>query len=328
MAMVPTYQKLALMLAKQQTALGTKQSSLTVTDQCAVDDTFEMVYEQESAEQSLAQAIFGQPQTVRGTAKVPVKVTMPIIPTGSATLPNVDKFLRSCGLSYALATKKHSYAPTSDIATYWKDLTCWSFSGDRTAGDSILTKAHSCMFDVEISGEVGKMVTATFSGLGVPDGGGTNGAPAAASYPTDSVTAISTAVPAVLKNATQTINGMTLHILKFVLKLGGEVQLIKDMNDPSGHLQATIVGRKSSMTCTVYQENASSNNPLTLMAAGTLATSTIKFGSATDYLISIISGTNKSEINNCKPSVDNGMMCHDLEINFIDNDVTLAINDA
>jgi hypothetical protein len=322
--MVPTFQKLNLLLAKQQSALGTKApSALTVTDQSAVDDTFELNYKQESADQSLAQAIFGQPQTVRGMAEIECKVTMPIIPTGSATVPTVGKYLNSCGMSYALATNKHSWAPSSDVATDWHDMSMNGYTGDKTTGDSILTKAHSAMFDVEIAGEVGKMVTATFTGKAVPDG-----VPAAASYPTGSVTAISTSVPAVLKNATQTINGLTLHILKFAFKTGNDIQLVKDMNDASGHLQAMIVGRKSTMTCTVYMENASSNNPLTGMAAGTLATTTLKFGSATDYLISIISGTNKSEIVDCKPSVDNGLMCWDISLNFVDNSVTLAINDA
>jgi hypothetical protein len=322
--MIPTFQKLNLLLAKQQSALGTKApAALVVSDQVAVDDTFEMAYEQESAEQSLAQAIFGQPQTVRGLARIPVKITMPIIPTGSATEPTVSKFLKCAGMSYTLATKKHSYAPTSDIATYWKDMSLNSYTGDKTSGDSILTKAHSVMFDAEISGEVGKLTMLTLTGVGVPDG-----VPAAATYPTDSVTAISTAVPAVLKNATQTINGMTLHILKYSLKVGNDVQLIKHIGDASGHLQAFIVGRKSTLTTTVYMEDASANNPLTGMAAGTLATTTIKYGAAADSYISITSGSSKSEINVCKPSVDQGLMCWDIEINFVDNDFTLAINDA
>ena len=327
--MVPTFQKLNLLLAKQQTALGTKAPAiLTTTDQAAVDDTFELIYDKEFAEQSLAQAIFGQPQLVGGLAKVDAKVVLPIIPTGSATVPAVGKFLNSCGTVYALATKKHSWTPSSAVGSEWKDMSLNSYTGDKTTGDSTLTKSHSCMFDCEISGDIGKMVLATFTGKGVPDG-----TPAPTSYPTDSVTAISTGVPAMLKNATQTINGLTLHILKISFKFGNDVQLIKSLGDDSGHGQAMIVGRKATLETTVYMEDSSVTNHATtglqaVMVAGTLGTTTIKFGPATDSLISIISGTNKSQITKCKPSVDNGIMCWDVSINFIDNDVTLAINDA
>lgn len=322
--MVPTYQKLNLLLAKQQSALGTKApAALTMTDQSAVDDTFEVIYKKEFGEQSLAQAIFGQPQSVGGLAQVDAKVVLPIVPTGSATVPAVGKFLNSCGLSYALSTKKHSWAPSSAVGADWHDMSLNAYTGDKTTGDSILTKAHSVMYDCEIAGEVGKVITATFTGKGVPDG-----VPAAATYLTDSCTAVSTVAPAVMKNATQTINGLTLHILKFSFKIGNDVQLIKSMGDDSGHGQATIVGRKSTLDVTVYMEDASANNPLTGMAAGTLATTTIKFGAAADSYISITSGSNKSEIIDCKPSVDNGLMCWDISIKFVDNSVTLAINDA
>lgn len=59
--MVPHIPELNLLLAKQQSALGTKATGLVVSDQVAVDDTFETTLQTE-AEQSLAQAIFGQPQ--------------------------------------------------------------------------------------------------------------------------------------------------------------------------------------------------------------------------------------------------------------------------
>lgn len=322
--MVPTIQKLNLLLAKQQTALGTKApSALVMTDQSAVADTFELMYNKEFAEQSLAQAIFGQPQRVGGMSSVDVKVVLPLIPTGSATVPNVGRYLNSCGTSYALATKKHTWTPSSAVGANWHDMSLNGYTGDKTTGDSLLTKAHSVMYDVEISGEVGKEVTCTFTGKGVPDG-----VPAAATYLTDSLTPISAMVPAVLKNATQTINGLSMHILKFAFKLGNVVNLIKSMGDDSGNGQAMITERKAGMTVTVYMEDASTNNPLTGMAAGTLATTTLKFGSATDYLISIISGTNKSEIISCKPSVDNGLMCWDVELAFVDNNVSFAINDA
>jgi len=326
--MVPTFQKLNLLLAKQQSALGTKAPApLTITDQSAVDDTFELMYKKDQAEQSLAQGIFGQPQTVGGMSQVDCKVVLPIIPTGSATVPNVGKFLNSCGMTYALSTKKHSWTPSSAVGTDWHDMSLNGYTGDKTTGDSVLTKAHSVMFDLEVAGEVGKEVTCTFTGKGVPDG-----VPAAATYLSDQLTAISTQVPAMLKNATQTINGLSLHILKINFKLGNDVQLVKSLGDDSGNGQAMIVGRKSSLTTTVYMEDASVTSHATtginaLMTAGTLGTTTIEFGNAADSLVSIVSGSNKSQIVDCKPSVDQGLMCWDITINFVDNDVTFSIND-
>ena len=320
--MVPTFQKLNLLTAKVQSALGSKATP-AAADFITVDDNFSLDYKKEFAEQALAQGIFGNPQAVAGMSLVDVKVTLPIIPTGSATVPNVGGFLNCCGMVYALATKKHSWAPTSVIATNWKDMTLWGYTGDKTAGDTIITKAHSVMFDYEISGEVGKPCTITFTGKGVPDG-----APAAGTYLTDTIAAISTVPPAVLKNATQTINGLALHILKFSVKGGNDVQMIKNMGDESGNLQSMIVNKKASWSVTAYMEDASSINPTTGMAAGTLATTTIKFGSAADSYISITSGSNKSEIRECKQSVDNGLMVWEITGSFVDNDFTVAINDA
>lgn len=323
--MVPTFKKLGLLLAKQQTALGTKQSSLTMTDQSAVEDSFSMDYKKEFQEQNIAQAIFGQPQMVAGVSSIDVKVTLPIIPTGSATLPNVARYLNCSGMTYALATSKHSWTPSSDVTADWKDMTLHSYTGEKTTsgGDSLLTKAHSAMFDVEISGEVGKPVMATFTGKAVPDG-----VPAATNYISGTLTPLATVPPAVLKNATQTINGISFNILKFNFKMGNDVQFVKSMGDDSGHLQSMITGRKAQLTATVYMEDQSAKNPLTGMAAGTLATTALKFGNATDNLISITSASNKSQIVDAKQGEDNRLVTWELTVAFVDNNVTLAINDA
>jgi len=323
--MVPSFQKLALLLSKVQPALGTKVASLTMTDQSAVGESFSLDYKKEFAEQDITQAIFGQPQMVAGTSMVDVKLTLPIIPTGSSTVPNVGRYLDCCGMVYALATKKHSWTPSSSVSTDWKDMTLHSYSGEKTTsgGDSLLTKAHSAMFSYELSGEVGKEATITLSGKAVPDG-----VPAATNYITGTLTPLATVPFATLKNATQTINGISYNILKFSLKDDCDVQFIKSMGDDSGNLQSMITGRKASLTATVYMEDQSAKNPLTGMAAGTLATTTIKFGNATDYLISIISGTNKSQIVDAKVSNDNGLQTYELTVKFIDNNYTLSINDS
>lgn len=320
--MVPSFEKLKLLTAKVQSALGSKATP-AAADFVTVDDTFELTYKKEFADQALAQGIFGNPQGVAGSSSVECKVSLPIIPTGSATVPTVGKFLNCCGMVYALATSKHSWAPTSVIPANWQDCTLWGYSGDKTAGDAIITKAHSVMFDYEIAGEVGKPVVCTFTGKGVPDG-----VPAAGTYLTDSIAAIAGAPPAMLKNATQSINGVTMTILKFSVKGGNDVQLIKNMSDDSGYLQSMITNKKAEWSATVYIEDQSAKNPFTGMAAGTLATTTIKFGNATNYLVSITSGSNKSEIRDIKVGNDNGLQTYEITGTFVDNDFTIAINDA
>lgn len=318
--MVPTFEKLNLFLAKEQSALGSKATP-AAADFITVDNNFSIEYEKEMAEQNMAQGFFGQPQMVGGLAHIPIKVTLPIIPTGSSTVPNVGRFFNACGMLYALSTLKHSWSPTS-VITNWKDLTCWGYTGDKTTGDTIITKGHSAMFDFEISGELGKVVLCTFNGKAVPDG-----VPAAGSYLTDSIAAISAVPAVVLKNATQTVNGVTYSIQSFSVKGGIDVQLIKNMSDDSGHLQAMIVGVKSSWSVKVYIEDSSAKNPYTGMAAGTLATTSIEFGPAADSLISIVSGASKSQITKITKSADNGLMCYDIEGIFVDNDYTFSIND-
>lgn len=323
---IPTFQKLNLLLSKKQAVQGTKEAALVYTDFVTVDDTFSLDYKKEFSEQSLVQGILGQPQRVGGVSSVEVKVSMPIIPTGDATpLPNVDPFLRSCGLKYALATKKHTYTPKLAVVTDYADMTLWGYTGDKTASDSVLTKCANTMFDAEITGEVGKPAMCTFTGKGVPDG-----VPASATYPATATALIAAVPPAILKNCVVTINGGTFSLLKFSVKTGNDVQLIKSAADESGYLQAMITGVKSAWSATVYMVDASTaaNNPLTGMAAGTLATTSIKFGAATDSLISIVSGASKSQITECKQGADNGIMTWELAGIFVDNDYLLTINDA
>jgi hypothetical protein len=311
-----------VLLGKLQSALGTKQTSLVNTDFRTIDDTFELTYTQEMVEQALAQGFFGQPQRIKGLCAVDAKVSMPIIPTGTSTEPNVTDFLKCCGMSYALATSKHTFAPSSDVATDWKDMTLWKYTGSKVAGESLLTKAHSIMFDAELDFEIGKPAHATFTGKGVPDGT----KPDAASYVSGSLSVLSGAVPAVVKSTAMTIAGYSLNILKANVKLGNEVQLIRSMSDESGYLQSMITGRKSTFTATVYEETPASKNVYDLFSAQTLGNFDLTFGTAGSR-ISIVS-TGKSEIIDVKPGNDNGVSTWEISGAFVDNSWTLEINEA
>ena len=315
------YQKMNVLLGKLQSALGTKQSSLAFGDFRTIDDTFELSYKQEMVEQALAQGFFGQPQHIKGMASIDAKISMPIIPTGSATEPNVSEFLKCCGMSYALATAKHTYAPSSDIATDYKDMTLWGYSGSKVSGESLLTKAHSVMFDLELALELGKPAQCVFTGKGVPDG-----KPDAASYVSGTLAVLAGAVPAVVKSTTATIDGYSLNILKANVKLGNDVQLIKSMSDASGYLQAMITGRKSTFTATVYEETPASKNVFDLLDGQTLGNFAMTFGTAGSRIT--VASTGKTELVDVKPGNDNGINTWEITGSFVDNSWSLAINDA
>lgn len=177
MSMSASFSKLNVLLAKTQASLGTHQTGLDSSSFVTVDDNFTMDFKQEFTEPNLAQGIFGQPQSVAGTQSVDVKVTLPVIPTGSTTPANVDAFLTCSGLSKGLVGNAFTYSPSSAYQTDWKDMTLWSYSGDHTNTNSLLTKTHSVMFDCKISGELGKPCTFEFTGKGPSDG-----TPTGASY--------------------------------------------------------------------------------------------------------------------------------------------------
>jgi hypothetical protein len=317
-----SYQKMNVLLGKVQSALGTKQSSLAYGDFRTIDDTFELTYNAEMIEQNLAQGFFGQPQTIKGMQSVDCKVSMPIIPTGSTTAPNVHDFMTCCGMKAELATNLRTYTPSSDVATDWKDMTLWGYSGSKVTSESLLTKAHSVMFDAELAFELGKPALATFTGKGVPDG-----KPDSATYVSGTLAVLSGAVPAVLKATTMTVCGYSLNILKANVKIGNDVQLIKSASDNSGYLQSMIAGRKSTWSATVYEETPASKNVFDLLDGQTLGLFQMTFGTAGSR-ITVASTAAKCEITSVKTGNDAGINTWEVSGSFIDNDFAIKINDA
>jgi hypothetical protein len=322
--MNPSFQKLNLLLGKVQSALGTKQSSLTLSDQRAVEDNFSLDYNPEFEGQNLAQGIFGQPQDVKGTAPIDVKISMPVVPSGTTTAPNVADLLKCCGLAQTgPATNMFTYTPSS-LITAWSDMTLWGYTGDKTTGNSLLTKVHSVMLNCKLSGELGKPFIAEFTGKGVPDG-----YPAAASYnATGSITLLSTITPAVIKSTTATIVGLTaLHILKFEVDIGNVVELVKSPSDDSGFIRAIITNRLSKWSCTVLQDAVSTTNPIVQMNTPTLGLLDFIFGTA-GARIEVASAASKCMCTKVKQSVDAGLNTFDLSGTFVDNDYTIKIGVA
>lgn len=312
-----SYQKLNVLLARVQNAIGAGATGLGVTDFRTVDDNFNLDFTDAFTPINLAQGIFGQPAHVKGLGEVSTKVSFPLIV--GYTGPNVHDFLTCSGMSYTGANGAAKYyAPSSSPETDWKDMTLWSYSGDKSTSNSLLTKAQSVMFDLKISGEVGKPCTFEFTGKGVPDG-----VPSAANYISDTLPLLSATIPAVIKTTSTQIGGRTFKFLKFSVTLANKVEIIKDSSQTFGYLRSTIVARDSKWDVTAYQEGLTgvNNNPVATMDAGTLTQLSIAWGTATNNA-TIQSSASKAQITGIKHGNDSGINTFDMSGVFVDNDWT------
>lgn len=315
--MQPSFSKLNVLLGKLQSALGTKQSSLANTDFRTVGDDFALNYKPEFREQALAQGIFGQPSMIKSMASVEASVKLPVIPTGSTATPNIHDFLLSCGLKYSLSLNTHTYEPSSAIDTYWKDMTLWAYTGNKTAASSLLTKAHSIMFDLKLSWEIGAAMMAEFTGKGTPDG-----VPTAASYVSGDLALLSTVPPAFLKSTELTILGGTYCVLKGEITLGNQIEMIKCPSDDSGFIRSTIKSRKSTFSITCYQDMGN-EDPLNEMDDETIGDIQLTFGVAGSRLGV---GSSSAQITNCQNGVDGDLNTHEISGYFVNNFWNLMVN--
>jgi hypothetical protein len=319
--MNPSFQKLNILLGKTQVTLGTKQTSLALTDLLAVEDNFSIDYIPGFTAQNLAQGIFGQPQTVKGTSPIDIKISMPVVPSGDTTTCNISSLMRASGFAVSgPSTNQYTYTPTSDVTsssdkTSWQDMSLWAYTGDKSVGNSLITKAHSVMFSAKISGELGKPCMCEFTGKGVADG-----TPAAGNYnDSGSITLLSKVTPAVIKSTTATIGSLDgLHILKFDVDVGNIVELVKSPSADSGYLRSIITNRASKWSATILQDGVSTKNPISIMDAQTLTDLDFVFGTAGSKIE--IKSTGKCQITSCKQGNDAGLNTFETAGIFVDND--------
>ena len=317
--MNPSFQKLNLLLGKLQSSLGSKQSTLTLTDQRAVEDNFSLDYIPEFTAQNLAQGILGQPQNTKGVTHCDIKVSMPAVPTSVfGTPPNVNDFLLSSGLKQTAADFPFTYVQSDDIVKDCSALTLWGYSGDKVGANSLLTKTHSAMFDCKISGELGKPCMFEFTGKGA-----IATTPANASYPSG-MTLLSDSIPVIIKTTEMTVDDITLKILKFDVTIGNVIEMVKDASQDYGYVQSTIVGRSVKFTAQVLQEDlgTSENNSIKKMDDQTTGDFGITFGDSV-YSISINSASGKCHITSVKQAAEAGLNVFDISGVFINNDLQI-----
>lgn len=318
------YKQLNVLMYRNQASLGTELTSLGITDSTAVMDGYAVDFLPEFTPLDLATGTFGQQRQVRGAASTDIKVSLPINPTGGTGASLVDPFFLSSGMGVTTSTNLKTYTPSSDTTGVWKDMSLWSYTGEKTSGATYLTKTHSAMFDWELTGELGKPVMVNFTGKGAVSGDVTS-----ASYPTGVVTIPSTVIPATIKATSMTVAGKAMKLLSFSLSIGNTVSLVKDMSSTWGYSGATITNRESNWKAKAYSQSAASLSPFPVMTSDTaaaLSDFSVTFGPVAGSRITVSSGTNKSQVTKVTQSEEDGINIFDMEGIFVDNDFSVAIN--
>jgi hypothetical protein len=314
------YKELDVLLLKAQASIGTAQTSLANTDFLTVGTGFGLDLVQEIVPVEMTAGIFGQTSPVPGLYRYDAKISVPVIPTGTSTEPIIANLLKSSGMTVSTSTNKHTYSPSSTY-TSWKDVTLWSYTGDKQSGDCLLSKAHSVMFDWTLTAEVGQPAMMEFTGMGPA-----YALPAAGTYVTGTLTPLATLIPATMKATTVTIAGQTYKILKLSVSIGNEVRMLKDPTATGGYFRADIAKRTSKWTATVYQENLSDLDPHVELNTPTLTSFSVTWGTAGSR-ITVAADTSKAQITSVKNVDEEGIKTFDLEGAFVDNGFTLVIND-
>jgi len=324
---MPSYSKLNVLLALKQSALGTKQSALTSANFMAVGSNFSIDPRYNVQPLDVINGTLGQAKSVRGDVPVDISVELPCYPTGSTTESIFENFLKCSGMSQTVSTNLRTYAitsaPNAAALLAWEDMTLWEYTGDLASDDGLLTKVHSAMFDWKMAGELGKPLMFTATGKGVLDG-----APAAASYVTGTLTPQTTAIIALIKASTMTIPGLTgMKIIKFDVTPGNSLVLIKDPSQDYGYLRCDIGGRDPVFNATIYQENLNPNNPYTIIDTPTLGDFQFTFGVAGSR-ITVKSSTGATQITDIKKGNDEGLNTFDISGKFIGDSLSVIVNDA
>ena len=323
---MPAFKKLSLLLAKTQTAQGTKQATLAPSgDGTSCGAEWSLDYVQESTPIDLSNGTFGQFQSVIGGAYADIKMTAPIIPTGTAILPSVDMFLTASGMARADSANQRTYTPSSDTTGAWKDLTLWAYNGEKAANKCLLTRAHSAMFDFTVKGTLGGPCMVEFTGRGAVD---TTCTPT--SYPAGSLSSPASMVVPTIKATDMTVCGINLKLLDFEVVMGNTLTLIKDMSLQYGYSGAQITDRKSNWKVRAYAINPDAGNPFAAMdstAVNTnLGTFTVTFGTSADKRVRLNSGANKCQITDIKQADEDGIGIWEISGIFKDNDWAMVIN--
>jgi hypothetical protein len=324
------YKQLDLLLGELESTIGTEQTGLTATNFLQVADGFSLDTTTEMTAMAFATGQFDQHRSVPGTVSAEAKITTYLDTLGPAIADSFQEYFQCCGMQATVgisAAYPNIYSPTSDYIDNWKSMTLNKYTGANGTNQSFLTRAVGCMFTAVIKGEIGKPISAEFTGKGaVP------ATPAMATYPTGPFTQLSDVIPAVMKASNVSIMGKAYSVLSFELDLGNKVELIKDMTTPFGFARADITDRKSKIKVKIFEKPyivGTDENPFDFLHNGDLTDFSVTINTSA-YPLSIRTsyfGTGNLQITALKPGNENGINTLEIDGIIIGNNWALLIDD-
>ncbi len=299
-----------------QNTFGSALTSLTASDHADVESGSILENSLNVHEVDETSGGFNQPQVVIGDMPAEVNLNYRLRSWGDDDIGSVGKAFQCAGFLVSNVSKVYTLTPTSSRCE-WKDATVWHYTGSKCASGALLEKASNVMFDWEISLPMGGIPKVSFTGTGAHGGAATT-----ATSPT--ITRNTQATKA-LTGVTMTILGVSYKVVEFAIQGGTTVENTIDQSATYGRGHTLITDKKIKWTAKVYATVVADGDPFAQMLAGTLATSSIAWGTGPNGW-TIASGANKTQVTSRKKSDNNGVTTFDLEGVYIDNDMTIAID--
>lgn len=308
--------KLELFLLALQSTFGSGVSSLTASDYADVEGGSSLENNLTMHDIDQTSGTFNQPAMVPGDMAADASLIYRLRTWGDNDPGSVANAFQCAGFVITNLLKVYTLTPSSDCSA-WKDATIWHYTGNLSAGGSLLEKANNVMFDWEISMPTGGIPKVTFTGVGSHVGAAIN-----ATQPT--VTQDAQATKALIGVAL-TVNGTVYKTIEFNISGNQDVENTIDQSATYGRDRSLVTGKGFKWTAKVYATVTGDGDPFAELLAGTLATTSISWGVAPNKW-TIASGSSKSQITSRKKSDNNGVTTFDLEGIFVDNDLTIDVD--
>ena len=312
---------LQTVLVKEQAVFGTAESSLTGTDAAEVfmDGSTLQAFEHGAAEIRLVNGNPGAAQSVIGPSVASVTLVYPI-KTGNVAdaLGQWALPLKASGWTITEATDIYTAEPEYAIGS-WKDVTIWTYSGNKTASKSFLNKFYNVMFGWKAifdfrKGECYGKIEYTGKGVWAQD-------TALATVP--SVTPDTVAVPALRGVSFSFFGDSDYEPLLIEFECPNDVNVLTKSTVAAGLGQTVIAQKPIKWHAILYRDSGAA--PEAAYSAGTLGTIVLSVGSGQNgYMFA--SGLSKAQITDFSYGDENGVETIDLTGHIIDNSFAITID--
>jgi hypothetical protein len=192
--------------------------------------------------------------------------------------------------------------------------------------NALVSKAKSVVFAPKMTFEHGKFGVVDFDGKGLAAA-----LPAIGKYPDteNSAATISHSKYPIGLSVTVLIGGVEYMLTKLDIDFGVELALVKSMKAAFGYDSVMISNAKpvtfKASIMTADLSTITANNPFTLIDSATTSNFELTYGTVGSK-VSVKSGTNKCQITDAVPGNNGGIKTLELTGIFLDNDITIAID--